>query len=147
MNECHRYIFGLLGYEMCFQADFNVITLFRRQKSSLGESAAWVPVSFWYRRLQTNMGKNICSLWKNIWSKKGALTVNLLGEGLLVLPDGVNLLPDPVYLPLSLEVVLGKVRDPGLQLLDLCQRDQDVLACDIRIFETRATKEIPCCGG
>ena len=72
-----------------------------------------------------------------------ALTVNLLGEGLLVLPDGVYLLPDPVYLPLPLEVVLGQGRDPGLQLLDLCQRDQDVLACDIRIFETRATKEIP----
>ena len=74
-----------------------------------------------------------------------APTVNLLGEGLLVLPDGVYLLSDPVYLTLPLEVVLGQGRDPGLQLLDLCQRDQDVLACDvrIRIFETRATKEIP----
>ena len=56
------------------------------------------------------------------------------------------LLPDPVYLALPLEVVLGQVCDPGLQLLDLSQRDQDVLACDIRIFETRATKEIPRCG-
>ena len=72
-----------------------------------------------------------------------APTVNLLGEGLLVLPDGVYLLPDPVYLSLPLEVGLGQGRDPGLQLLDLCQRDQDVLACDIRIVETRATNEIP----
>ena len=56
------------------------------------------------------------------------------------------LLPDPVYLALPLEVVLGQVHDLGLQLLDLSQRDQDVLACDIRIFETRATKEIPRCG-
>ena len=63
-----------------------------------------------------------------------APTVDLLGECLLVLPDGVYLLSDPVYLTLPLEVVLGQIRDPGLQLLDLCQRDQDVLACDIRIF-------------